>query len=389
VEEAPSTTIGYGAGAERSTILVTGPDGVAESRADFAPRGFFEIGRRNIGGKNRSANLFTRVGLRSDIDPETGTGPRFGFVEYRIAATFREPRAFGLNADGTITGIVERGRRATFKFERQGVGAEIVRRLTPAIRAGLRYSLGRTSTFDEALTEEEQATIDRAFPQVRLSAFTGTLTRDTRDDGLDPTRGMFISAEGSVAARSLGGEVGFMRSYVQAQGFRTLPFGRRVVLAGRIAVGLADGFRREVTVEDAGGNPVEQTIEDLPASERFYAGGDTTVRGFELDRVGMPNTITEQGFPRGGNGLILLNGELRVPVWKDVGVAVFTDVGNVYERVTQIDLGELRGAVGLGLRYNSPVGPLRLDVGFKLDRRTIAGELERRHEWHFSFGHAF
>jgi outer membrane protein assembly factor BamA len=192
-----------------------------------------------------------------------------------------------------------------------------------------------------------------------------------------------MSAEGSIAARALGGEVGFVKSYLQLQAYRPLPFGEGVVLAGRVAVGLADGFPREVTI------PVPQTIEDLPVSERFFAGGDTTIRGFELDRVGMPNTISQNGFPIGGNGLVLLNGELRVPVWKDVGAAFFTDVGNVYERVTQIDLGELRGAVGLGLRYNSPVGPLRLDLGFKLDRRIVAGELERRHEWHFSFGHAF
>jgi outer membrane protein insertion porin family len=389
VEEAPSTTIGYGAGLERSTILVTGADGVAESRIDLAPRGFFEIGRRNILGKNRSANLYTRLGLRSDIDPETGTGPRFGFPEYRVVATFREPRAFGMTADATITGVIEQGRRATFKFSREGINAEIVRRLTPTVRTGLRYTFAKTETFDEALTEDELAVIDRAFPDVRVSAFAATVARDTRDDPLDPTRGMFMSAEGSVAARSLGGEVGFVKSYLQVQGYRRLPVGNRFVLAGRLAVGLADGFPREVQIIAPDGTPVMQTIEDLPASERFYAGGDTTIRGFELDRVGMPNTITESGFPRGGNGLLLLNGELRVPVWKSVGAAFFADVGNVYERVTQIDLGELRGAVGFGVRYNSPVGPLRLDIGFKLDRRTIAGSLERRHEWHFSFGHAF
>ncbi|HEY0874633.1 MAG TPA: POTRA domain-containing protein [Vicinamibacterales bacterium] len=383
VEEAPSTTIGYGAGVERSTIFVTGADGFAESRVDLAPRGFFEVGRRNIAGKNRSASLYTRLGLRSDIDPETGTGPRFGFPEYRVVATFREPRTFGWNADSTITGVIEQGRRATFKFRRRGVNAEIVRRLTPGIRTGLRYTFATTRTFDEALTEEELAVIDRAFPEVRLSAFTATVTRDTRDDALDPTRGVFMSAEGSLAARALGGEVGFVKSYMQVQGYRPLPLGDRVVLAGRVAVGLADGFPREVTF------PVPATIEDLPASERFYAGGDTTIRGFELDRVGMPNTITDSGFPRGGNGLLLLSGELRVPVWKNLGAAFFMDAGNVYERVTQIDPGELRGAVGLGLRYNLPVGPVRLDLGFKLDRRSIAGSLERRHEWHFSFGHAF
>lgn len=389
VEEAPATTIGYGAGLERSTILVTGADGVAESRNDLAPRGFFEIGRRNIGGKNRSASLYTRLGLRSDIDPETGTGPRFGFPEYRVVATFREPRAFGLNADAAITGVIEQGRRPTFKFSREGINAEIVRRLTPSIRTGLRYTFGTTETFDEALTEDELAVIDRAFPDVRLSAFSATVTRDTRDDPLDPTRGLFMSAEGSVAARSLGGEVGFLKSYLQVQGYRRLPLGDRFVLAGRVAVGLADGFPREVDIQNPDGTVETQTIEDLPASERFYAGGDSSIRGFELDRVGMPNTITETGFPRGGNGLVLLNGELRVPVWKSFGAAFFMDVGNVYERVTQIDLGELRGAVGFGLRYNSPVGPLRLEIGFKLDRRTIAGELEPRHAWHFSYGHAF
>jgi outer membrane protein insertion porin family len=109
------------------------------------------------------------------------------------------------------------------------------------------------------------------------------------------------------------------------------------------------------------------------------------MRGFALDSVGTPATITEDGFPRGGNGLVLLNAEIRVPVWKDVAAAVFLDSGNVFDRVTNIDFGELRAAAGLGVRYRSPVGPLRFDVGFKLDTR--AGE--RWGAFHFSFGQAF
>ena len=111
------------------------------------------------------------------------------------------------------------------------------------------------------------------------------------------------------------------------------------------------------------------------------------MRGFALDSVGTPATISESGFPKGGNGLVLLNGELRVPVWKDFGVAFFVDSGNVFERVTQIDFGELRASAGVGLRYRSPVGPFRLDVGFKLGDPQ-AGD-KSRHAIHFSFGQAF
>ena len=65
------------------------------------------------------------------------------------------------------------------------------------------------------------------------------------------------------------------------------------------------------------------------------------------------------------------------------------DGGNVFDRVTEMDLGELRGSVGFGLRYRSPIGPIRFDVGFKLDRREIGGNPEPRRAFHFSIGQAF
>lgn len=389
VEEAPSTTIGYGSGLELSQRLTRAATGEALERYELAPRGFFEAGRRNLGGKNRSVNLYTRVSLRSDF-AQGGDGSSFGFAEYRVVSTYREPRTFGWASDVTITAALEQGVRSTFNFARKGTNAEILRRLSPQTRATARYTFATTRIFDQQLTEEEeQARIDRVFPQVRLSALSSSIARDTRDDALDPTQGMFLSAEGSVAARAMGGQVGFLKSYVQAQGYRRLSASRRVIVAGRLAVGLADGLAREIVTVDAGGNPVVEVIEDLPASERFFAGGDTTVRGFALDSLGTVRTITASGFPRGGNGLILMNAELRVPVWRDLGAAFFVDTGNVFDRVTEIDSAQLRTAVGLGIRYRSPVGPLRFDVGFKLDRREFGGRLEDRQAFHFSFGHAF
>jgi outer membrane protein insertion porin family len=370
--------------------LIEGAQGQAEERIEFAPRGFFDVGRRNLGGKNRSVDLFTRISLRpSDPEPGTTNTTPFGFLEYRVVGTFTQPRAIGGSADLSLTAAAEQGRRSSFNFARKGVNAEIARRLRPGLRAYGRYSFGTTRTFDERLSLADQARIDRLFPQVRLSGFSGGMSRDTRDDVLDPERGGFISAEGTVAARALGGQVGFLKSYVQGLWFRRLPAQKRIVFASRIALGLADGFPRDVVETQIDGRPVTVTVEDLPASERFFAGGDTTIRGFALDTVGAPNTISPSGFPRGGNGLLLLNGELRVPVWGDVGAALFVDGGNVFDRVTEMDLGELRGSLGFGLRYKSPIGPIRFDVGFKLDRREIGGTLEGRRAFHFSIGQAF
>ena len=127
----------------------------------------------------------------------------------------------------------------------------------------------------------------------------------------------------------------------------------------------------------------------LPASERFFAGGDTTVRGFALDRLGDEPTIDANGFPIGGSALIVLNSELRVPVTGVLQVVGFLDAGNVFDRVGNLSLGSIRGGAGFGVRYRSPVGPIRVDLGFKLDRREFAGERERLTAIHFSIGQAF
>jgi outer membrane translocation and assembly module TamA len=138
------------------------------------------------------------------------------------------------------------------------------------------------------------------------------------------------------------------------------------------------------------GQPIVDFVQDLPASERFFAGGDSTVRGFSLDRLGTDPTISPTGFPTGGNGLIVLNAELRATIVGGFGAVAFLDAGNVFLRVTDLDLGQLRAAAGFGIRYQSPVGPIRIDMGFKLDRRELSpGRLERPNVLHISLGQAF
>ena len=137
-------------------------------------------------------------------------------------------------------------------------------------------------------------------------------------------------------------------------------------------MGLATGFPRQVTR-----NGETIVVDDIPASERFYAGGDTTVRGFVYERLGTPETIDPSGFPKGGHGLVVLNSELRTPVRGVLGAVAFIDAGNVFRTVNEMDLTELRAAVGFGLRYRSPVGPIRVDLGIKLDQEGASDGSER------------
>jgi len=401
VEEAPATTLGYGGGVEVARRLIrTSATATPEEQFEFAPRGFVEIGRRNLFGRNRSVNLFTRVSLRTRGDSAVtndGIQPATEFNEYRVLGTYRQPRIFG-TTDFVASAIFEQGARTSFDFNRRGVRAELARRLGPHWSLSGRYSLERTEVFNETFSPEDQRLIDRLFPQVRLSSVSSSLIRDTRDDPLGPTRGTLVGLDTEVAGRAIGSEVGFAKSFIQGFAYRRLRGRRGIVFATGARLGLAAGFAREAPVVDANGDavlgpdgaPVLVPVDDLPASERFFSGGDTTVRGFGLDQLGTPETLDANGFPIGGNAVIVLNAELRVPVWRDLGVVTFLDGGNVFRRIPDFSLGEVRGAAGFGLRYRSPIGPLRVDLGFKLDRQTLPdGRQERPTALFVSLGQAF
>jgi outer membrane protein assembly complex protein YaeT len=400
VEEAPPTTIGYGGGIEAGSRLVAeSADAPATERVEFAWRTFFEIGRRNLFGKNRSVNLFTRASLRrknASFDQEDPSGRSLGFNEYRIIGTFREPRVFDWRANAQLSGFFEQAIRPSFSFARRVARAEVATAIASGVNLIGGYAYDHTRLFDEQISESDRPLIDRLFPQVTLSVFSVSALRDTRDDPLDPRTGTLVGLDQSLAARAVGSEVGFIKSFVQGALYRRL--GPRAVLAARAQLGLARGFARPVprlTVEgtpvlDPAGLAIIETVRDLPASERFFAGGATTVRGFALDRLGNDATLRDDGFPIGGNALIVLNAELRFPVWRSLGAAAFLDAGNVFPFVSDVDFSDVRASPGLGLRYLSPLGPIRVDLGFKLDRRTFRnGQREQLTALHISIGQAF
>ena len=114
VEEAATTTIDYGLGAEGRIQPVPGDNGVATNKLDVAPRTFFGFGRRNLFGKNRSINIFSSVSLHLENQASTtGSGSR---VEYRLLGTYREPKVFNTRADVLLTGILDQAIRSSFSF---------------------------------------------------------------------------------------------------------------------------------------------------------------------------------------------------------------------------------------------------------------------------------
>jgi outer membrane protein insertion porin family len=120
----------------------------------------------------------------------------------------------------------------------------------------------------------------------------------------------------------------------------------------------------------------------VPLAERFFAGGSQTIRGFELDEAG---PVDENGDPLGGEALLILNQEYRFPIWGPVRGVLFYDLGTVWATVDSIDLSELRHVLGTGVRLETPIGPIRFEYGWKVDRR----EGESPGAFYFSIGSLF
>jgi len=199
---------------------------------------------------------------------------------------------------------------------------------------------------------------------VRLSTIAANVTRDTRDNPLDAHKGMLESIELDFNDTKLGSSVDFAKMNAQAAYY--WPTFHNIVWANSIRIGLAQPFSNS----------------RVPLSEAFFTGGGNTLRGFPLDSAGPQRSVqvcssgssTACSYiqvPSGGNEQLILNSEARIPLpmIKDgLGLAVFYDGGNVFPTVGFHDFASLyTNSVGLGLRYATPVGPIRIDLGHNLN----------------------
>jgi outer membrane protein insertion porin family len=295
--------------------------------------GTLDLSQRNFLGKGWEVFLRLRGGERL----QTGT---IGFTEPWL---FDRPLAAGFDLFNT--------RRIFTDYTVDSLGGDI--RLGHPIaeysrwNAIYRVSRDRISDVNELGSPEllsEEGT--------RLTSLVGlTLTRDTRDNIFDPTRGSTVSLSTDFAGVGFGER--FVRGVLTATYFQPLPWLDHV-LSFRAMGGYAFGWDDK----------------PLPLFERFYLGGSNSLRQFKSLRVSPRDS---SGTRIGGNSELLGTVEYQIPLFFGIKAAFFYDVGQVWgpdiSRGTRIDLGDLRHGAGAGLRWASPFGPIRVDYGIKLDQR--------------------
>jgi len=226
-----------------------------------------------------------------------------------------------------------------------------------------------------------------------------TYVRDRRDSPLESTKGTYTTLDAGVAASFFGSEADFSRTLIQNSNYHLIgrhrPATKRFVLARSTRVGVQIPFGKTVILEPAELLTAPEDVNLIPLPERFLSGGGNSHRGFGLNQAGPRDLKT--GFPVGGSALFLNQFELRLPpadlpfVGNNLSFALFHDMGNVFPKAsdmvdnllrwrqknsdlclheatyTQCDFNYISHAIGLGLHYKTPIGPIRLDFGYNLN----------------------
>lgn len=300
-----------------------------------------------------------------------GTELRLSSREKRFQANLREHDVLGLGVPGYLTAYRTEETFASFSQRRRGLWVDLGDRRRRPFRLWLRYEyqLVRPDAPPEILSQ-----LEREDREIRMASFTPTLEWDTRDDPLDPSRGMLASFSPELAFPLFRADAHFLKLEGRLSLFGPVPGG-----AG--ALGLHLGVIEPLGV---GGDLAENL--KIPLNARFFAGGRISHRAFPVDRLGIPGqTLDSRGDPTGGNALAILNLEYRRHLRGAFSGVVFLDAGNVWAEPGKVRLGDVRWGLGLGVRVRTPAGPLRLEYGHKLDRKPgeSAGEV------FLSFGTAF
>ena len=269
---------------------------------------------------------------------------RIGGLSQDFSISFAEPWLFGrpINAGASVyRNDVD---FQTFDSRRTGFALTLGRAFGEFLRASVTYRFEELDISDiepgaaDLLEEQEGSSL--------TSSVTPSVVWDSRNSRFNPSQGSLNSLEFDIAG--LGGENQFYKLIGETTWYYPLPYGLSGFIKGRFGIGAGYGG------------------EDLPASERFFLGGPTTVRGFGFRDIG-PQDL--DGNPLGGTSFVQFNLEVGRSFSRILRLVTFMDVGNVYSEDQTFDLGEMRRSVGFGIRFITPVGPVRLDWGFKLDRR--------------------
>jgi outer membrane protein insertion porin family len=327
------------------TIGLQGTKIIPNEQTFVSPRGSIEYTRLNMRGSGQIASVSLLLARLDQRILATYTDPHFRLSSWQALTSISTER----NSENPLfVSLVE---DASLQFERF-----LDQKKTYQLQ--LRYTFNHTILSD-LLVPELVLPADR---NVRLSYVSSTVIKDTRDKPLDAHKGIYSTVDFRLVPSALGSSADFTRLFSQYAFYKPA---HGMVFANSIRIGLAAPY--------AGS--------DVPTSERFFAGGGTTLRGFPINeagpirnvpfcQVGQTTNCPLVPVPIGGNQLFIFNSELRypIPIMSNLGGVIFYDGGNVYSHINFPEfVNNYTNTVGLGLRYNTPIGPVRFDIGRNLN----------------------
>jgi outer membrane protein assembly complex protein YaeT len=359
LEESRRWSLGYGGGFEVQKLGSNQPQGQYKE----SPRLSLDLTRLDVGGRGQT---FSMGGRLSNID----TGANMGYLIPRL-----------LNRDDLslrINGLVDRSRDVlTFTADRKEASVSVEKRFSAATLLIGQYSFRRVEALDisNRISAEEIPLLSQP---ALVGMIGGSFVEDHRDDPADATRGAYTLVNAGVSWRDLGSQANFLRFTGQNSTYHAL--GSHLVFARKTQFGVISpyGSLYRITVPASNGQPAEVILTDsIPLPERFFMGGSESMRGFSINQAGPRDPGT--GYPIGGNALFFNSVELRsFFAQRRLGLVLFEDAGNVYSTIRKMrllkfnqsspaDFDYTSQAVGIGLRYKTPVGPLRIDMGYNLN----------------------
>jgi len=367
VEEAARYTFAVGFGAEFARLggTATTLDSPAGGTG-FSPRVSFDVTRTNMFGLGHSASI----------------RGRFSTLQTRASFNYVAPRLQSVEGRNiTLTALFDSSRDVrTFSSRRQEGSVQISQLFSRATTGLFRYTLRRVTTSDVVIPT---LLVPQLLQPVRIGLLSANIVQDRRDDSTDATRGIFNTFDVGIASRYLGSSRSFVRGLARTATYHRIT--RNTVLARVTTFGVILPFSIPAGIE---------RNESIPLPERFFGGGSVSHRGFPDNQagprdIGVPAAIggvatQPTGFPLGGNALLFNIVELRFPLIGDnIRGVVFHDAGNVYRGIGDIsfrasqrsdkDFNYMVHAVGFGLRYKTPIGPVRGDLSYSLNPPRFVG----------------
>ncbi|MFQ6070142.1 MAG: outer membrane protein assembly factor BamA [Candidatus Aminicenantales bacterium] len=331
VREGQRNYIGLGLGLE----TMSEPYSFAIWNSVIRPRATAEYIRSNVLGSGSQLSLVGQLSTR----------------EKRVVLSWEQPYFFGLPWQTYLNAWIENEVRTSFTYERRGASLTAIRNTAENLVLITTTRWVRTNLLNLQISESK---VDRQHSPFSAFSLSGSFIWDRRDDPFNPEKGSFLSLVAEWAYPLFGAQSDYLKNFLKFQHF--LPLLSRISMSATFRLGLATG--------------------KVPIHERFFAGGSNSFRGETFDMLGPRDPQSDM--PRGGKALVLANFELVFPLsskYRDLFGAFFYDMGNVFPEIRDISISFIQHALGAGIRYRTPLGPVRLDFGVNLSNPERKGKI--------------